>query len=168
MAFQATYEIADFGQGDSLIGIQPLGLHINDVQAKLIFLDNSVHSAVADPAKRPTHLDSSAAVAHAHQKVDDKALEESWTERMHSPNDIARQFGIEELETRSDRVLRVVPRTGFLGGLAGLALRSPGDEFRITFQESKVDLAHPLGKELPASVGGATIAASGQFDQPRL
>ena len=65
-------------------------------------------------------------------------------------------------------LLRVVSRAGFLRGLAALALGSPSDEFRIAFQESKVDLAHPLGKQLAASVGGATVAASGEFDEPRL
>ena len=52
--------------------------------------------------------------------------------------------------------------------LAALGLGSPRDEFRITFQKSKVDLAHPLGEKLAASVGSATIATSGKFDKPRL
>ena len=90
------------------------------------------------------------------------------TERMHPPDDVAREFGVEELETRSDRLLRVVPRPDFLSRLAALALGSPSDEFRIALQQSKVDLAHPLGKQLAASVGGAAVAAPGQFDEPRL
>ena len=65
-------------------------------------------------------------------------------------------------------LLRVVPRASFFRRLAALALGSPGDEFRIALQRSEVDLAHPLGEQLPASVGRATVAASGQFDQPRL
>ena len=87
---------------------------------------------------------------------------------MHAPDNVARQLGIEKLEIRSDRLLRVVPRFNLLRRLAGLGLRSPRDEFRITFQHAKVDFAHPLREKLAASVGSAAVAASGQFDQPRL
>ena len=31
---EAAYEIAHFGQGDSLVGIEPLGLDIDDVEAE--------------------------------------------------------------------------------------------------------------------------------------
>ena len=85
---------------------------------------------------------------------------------MHPPNDVAGELGVEELETRSDRLLCVVPRGRLLSRLAAPALRSPGDEFRIALQESEVDFAHPLGEQLATSVGGATVAASGEFDEP--
>ena len=168
MALEAAYEIAHFGQGHCLVGIKTLGLHIDDVESEFVLLDDAVHAAVAYPAERLAHLDPSAAVAHAHEKVDDQAFEESRTEGMHAPDNVARQLGIEELEIRSDRLLRVVPRFHLLRRLAGLGLRSPRDEFRIAFQKSEVDLAHPLGEQLAASVGGAAIAPSGQFDEPRL
>lgn len=86
---------------------------------------------------------------------------------MHAANDVARQLGVEELETRSDRLLRLVPRPGFLDRLA-LALGPPRDEFRIAFERSEVDLAYPLGEQVAAPVGRAAIAASGQLDQTRL
>jgi len=50
---------------------------------------------------------------------------------MHPPNDVAGELGVEELETRSDRLLGVVPRGRFLRRLAAPALGPPGDEFRI-------------------------------------
>ena len=90
------------------------------------------------------------------------------TERMHSPDDVARQFGVDELETRSDRLLRIVSRFHLLRGLATLGLGSPGDEFWIALQKSEVDLTHPLGEQLSPSVGSATVATSGKLDKTRL
>ena len=86
---------------------------------------------------------------------------------MDSPDNVARELSVKKLETRSDRLLRIVPRFHLLR-LATLALGSPGDEFRIALQHAKVDLAQPLGKQLAASIGCAAVAASGQFDEPRL
>ena len=103
MAFEAADEIAHFAQRDALVGIEALGLHIDDVEAELVLLDDAVDPAVADPAERPAHLDPSAAVAHPHQKVDDEALEESRAERMHPADDVAGELGVEQFETRGDR-----------------------------------------------------------------
>src|ERR1700722_12770293 len=87
---------------------------------------------------------------------------------LHAPDNVARELGVKKLETRSDRLLRVVPRFRLLRRLATLALGSPGDKFGVALQHAKVDLAHPLGKQLAASIGCAAVAAPGQFDEPRL
>src|ERR1700722_9627829 len=164
MTLEATNKITHFGQGNGLVGIEPLCLNVNDVEAEFVLLDDAIDTSVADPAKRSAHLDSSAAVAHTHQEIDDEAFEERRTKRMNPTDDVARQFGVKQLKTRSDRLLRVVPRLGFLGRLNALALGAPGDEFRIAFQDSEVDVAHALGQQLTASIGGATVAAPRQLD----
>jgi hypothetical protein len=87
---------------------------------------------------------------------------------MHPPDDFAREFGVEKLETRSDCLLGLVSGPGFLRRLATLAMGSPGDEFRVSLQKSEVDLAHALGEQVTTSISGAAVAASGQFDQSRL
>jgi hypothetical protein len=143
-------------------------LDVDDVEAEFVLLDNAVDAAVADPAERATHFRASAAVAHPNQEVDDEALEEGGTQGMHPLDDLPRELGVEDLETRSDQFLRTFAHLGFIGGLSALALGFPGDEFRVSLEQAEVDLAHALREQLPAAVGGAAIPAPRQFDEPRL
>src|SRR5438552_23680 len=87
---------------------------------------------------------------------------------MDALDDLARKLGIEELETRGDRLERALGRWGFLGLLIRLLLGAPGDEFRIAFEHPEIDLVHALGQKLAAAVGGAAIAASGKLDETRF
>src|SRR5208283_4023289 len=160
MALQPADEIAHFGQRNAVLGIEPLGLDVDDVEAEFVLLDDAVDAAVADPAQRPAHLRASAAVAHPHQKVDDEVLEERRTEGMNPPDDLSRQLGIEELETGGDQFLRALLHARFFLDLARLGLGPPGDELRITPEQPEVDLADALGEQLPPAVSGATVAAS--------
>src|SRR5208283_13616 len=98
----------------------------------------------------------------------DEALEEGWTEGMHPLDDLSRQLGIEDLETGGDQFLRALLHARFFLDLARLGLGPPGDELRIPPEQPEVDLAHALGEQPPAAIGCATVAASRQFDQPRL
>ena len=53
MALQAAHEIAHFGEGDGLVGIEPLGLHIDDVETEFVLLDDAVN---APSPTRPSAL----------------------------------------------------------------------------------------------------------------
>src|SRR6185437_8672001 len=135
-------------------------LDVNDIEAEFVLLYDAVHASVADPPEGAAHLDPSAAVAHAHQKIDDEPLEEGRTERVHPHDDVARQLGVEGFEARGHRLLRMVPRAGFLDRLRALGVGSPGDEFRIALERPEVDLALALGKQLAAAVSRTAVPAS--------
>src|SRR5690606_22697409 len=54
----------------------PFRLHINDVEAERILLDDAVNPAVAGMADSASHLLTAAAIAHRDEQIDDQCFEE--------------------------------------------------------------------------------------------
>ena len=50
MSLQAADEIAHFADRHAFLLREPLGLHVDDVEAELVFLDDAVDAAVAAAA----------------------------------------------------------------------------------------------------------------------
>src|SRR5271166_6631545 len=161
-------EIAHLAHRHARVGVEALGLHVDDVETERVLLDDAVDAAVADPAERAAHLDPAAAVAHPHQEIDDETLEKSRRKRMHPFDDFARQLRIQHLIAGSDRFLGILARLRLFGLDISLLLVAPGVKLRIALEHADVDLAHPLGEQRAAPIGGAAKASPRQFDEPRL
>ena len=78
LAGAVSYETADeVTHGGAAYGVLPsLGLHINDIEPKTIFLDDAVDAAVSCLTNRLACVDPLAAIAHGDQNIDHQALEE--------------------------------------------------------------------------------------------
>ena len=78
LAGAVSYETADeVTHGGAAYSVLPsLGLHINDIEPKTIFLDDAVDAAISCLTNRLACVGPLAAIAHGDQNIDHQALEE--------------------------------------------------------------------------------------------
>ncbi len=140
MALEAADEVAHLAQRDAFLGIETLGLHIDDIEAEGVLIDHAVDAAVSDPAERAAGFAPSAAVAHLDQEIDDQPLEEGRREGMHPADDLPGKVGIQQLEARGDGFLGVFRRRIAREPAVRSVLGAPRGELGISLEHADVDL----------------------------
>src|SRR5581483_10538134 len=56
-----------------------LGLHVNGIQAELVFLDRAIHAAVAGATEQRSGIFNGSTVTPRPQQIDDSPFEKCWT-----------------------------------------------------------------------------------------